>query len=222
VRRSAWALVGLGFGGTLAVAAAGELVADAAVPPLAAVALVSPVANLHGLTLWEPLGNRLRPTGVAVFGAAGARAAMAAHDLADGLGSQAKAVRSIGTMFRDRAVIRTYTSEAHAEQLIHAHADLAPAMAQFLFERVQQVLAEGLVPVTGPAPAVGGVAPPPWVGAEPPKAGEVDAGPPALPGLEPPTPGKTVPPHGLRPNPRIPLDRLRSPQLRIPPPQLRP
>ncbi len=215
----------MGLGGRLGGGAAGGRVGDATMPPLAAVALVSPVANAHGLTLWEPLGNRLRPTGVAVFAAAGARAAMAAHDLADGVGSQAKAVRSIGTMFRDRAVVRTYTSEAHAEVLLHAHADLGPALAQFLYERVQLVLVEGLVLVTGPAPAVGGPAPPPWVGAEPPKEGEADAGVAEPPAAWPESGGKgrpPIPPYGLRNNPRIPLDTIRTPRLRTPPPQERP
>ncbi|MBN1773031.1 MAG: alpha/beta fold hydrolase [Deltaproteobacteria bacterium] len=219
VPRSAWALVGLGFGGTLAVAAAGELAGDAALPPLAAVALVSPVANAHGITLWEPLGNRLRPTGVSVFAAAGARTAMSAHDMADGLGSQAKAVRSVGAMFRDRATIRTYTSEAHAEQLIHAHVDLGPAMAEFLYARVEEALRKGLVRVTGPVPLVGGPPPPPWVGAEPSKDGEPDA---ELSVGGAITPDKMRVPPGLLPNQRIPLDSLRGPRLRTAPPQLRP
>lgn len=216
VPRSAWALVGLGFGGTLAVAAAGNLAGDAAIPPLAAVALVSPVANGHGITLWEPLGNRLRPTGVSVFAAAGARTAMSAHDLADGLGSQAKTVRSIGLMFRDRAALRTYTSEAHAEQLIHVHADLAPAMAEFLYARVEDVLRNGLTPVAGPPPAIGGP-PPAWVGAEPSK--DADAG---APSTEPLVPDRMRLMPALRPNRRIPLDTLHGPRLKVPPPLVRP
>ena len=216
VPRSAWALVGLGFGGTIAVAAAGNLVGDAALPPLAAVALVSPIANGHGITLWEPLGNRLRPTGVSVFAAAGARAAMSAHDLADGLGSQAKTVRSIGLMFRDRAAVRTYTSEAHAEQLIHVHADLAPAMAEFLYARVEDVLRHGLTPVAGPPPSVE-PPPRPWVGAEPSK--DADAGaPPAVPLV----PDRVQMMPALRPNRRIPLDTLHGPRLNVPPPLVRP
>ena len=216
VPRSAWALVGLGFGGTLAVTAAGNLVGDAALPPLAAVALVSPVANSHGITLWEPLGNRLRPTGLSVFAAAGARAAMSAPDLVDGLGSQAKTARSIGTMFRDRAAVRLYTSEAHAEQLIHVHADLAPAMAEFLYARVEDALRHGLTPVTGPAPSVEAPARP-WAGAEP--SSEEDAGaPPALPLL--PERMRLMP--ALRPNWRIPLDTLHGPRIHVPPSLERP
>jgi alpha-beta hydrolase superfamily lysophospholipase len=138
LRRTAYALVGIGSGATVAATAAGELVDDATLPPLAAVALISPIANAHGLSIWPALGDKLLPRDVGVFAAAGSRAAMSLEDAAEGFGSEAKSVQTIGTMFRGAAVTRIYTSEAHGDVLINLHADLAPTLADFLSERLME------------------------------------------------------------------------------------
>ncbi|MBI5488648.1 MAG: alpha/beta hydrolase [Deltaproteobacteria bacterium] len=135
IRRSAYALVGMGMAGTVAAEAAGELVEDSGMPRLGALVLISPIANAHGMTIWSALGDHLLPRRVGVFAAAGSRALLTAADV-DGMGSVAKTVRAIQAMFRDDAVTRIYTSDAHGEVLVNVHADLAPAIADFLFARL--------------------------------------------------------------------------------------
>ncbi|MDI7266361.1 MAG: alpha/beta fold hydrolase, partial [Myxococcota bacterium] len=127
-----WAIVGAGFGGTLAVVAAGAATADPGVGPPAAIVLLSPVANMHGLSIWESLGARLRPGGVQVFAAASSRASMSLDDAAEGIGSDARTVRTISTMLGPGAPVRIYPSDAYAEDLQAAHRDLVPAIVEFL------------------------------------------------------------------------------------------
>ena len=153
--RSTYALVGVGMGVTIAVEAAAELAADATLPPVGAVVLVSPIANARGMSIWPGLGDVLRPRGVGVFAAAGSRALMTAADAADGMGSVAKAVRTIAAMFRGAAVTRIYTTDAHGEALVNVHADLAPAIAQFLLERLEEAGAVAVVAPSG-GPVDGG------------------------------------------------------------------
>ena len=92
------------------------------------------------------------PRRVGVFAAAGSRALLTVADT-DGMGSVAKTVRSIQAMFRDEALTRIYTSDAYGEVLINVHADLAPAIGDFLFERLEDELSGGApsggVPTSG-------------------------------------------------------------------------
>jgi pimeloyl-ACP methyl ester carboxylesterase len=136
LRRTTYALVGVGLGATVAATAAGQLADDGELPPLAALALISPIANAHGLSIWPALGDKLLPRGVGVFAAAGSRAAMSLEDAVEGFGSEAKTVQTIGTMFRGAAVTRIYTTEAHGDVLINQHVDLAPTLADFLYARL--------------------------------------------------------------------------------------
>ena len=136
VPRSAVAVVAVGMAGTVAAEALGNLVEDPSLPRLGALVLISPIANAHGMTIWTGLGDHLLPRRVGVFAAAGSRALLTAAD-ADGMGSVAKTVRSIQAMFRDEALTRIYTSDAYGEVLINVHADLAPAIGDFLFERLE-------------------------------------------------------------------------------------
>ncbi|MBI5498731.1 MAG: hypothetical protein HY907_00690 [Deltaproteobacteria bacterium] len=157
IRRSACALVGVGMAATVAAEAAGELVEDPGMPRLGALVLVSPIANAHGMTIWTALGDHLLPRRVGVFAAAGSRALLTAADV-DGMGSVAKSVRAIQAMFRDDAVTRIYTSDAHGEVLVNVHADLAPAVADFLFARLGDELSGA--PPGGKGVEAGVVAPP--------------------------------------------------------------
>ncbi len=127
-----YAIVGAGFGGTLAVVAAAAATADPGVGPPAAIVLLSPVANMHGLSIWEPLGARLGSAGAQVFAAASSRASMSLDDAAEGIGSDARTVRTISTMLGPGASVRIYPSDAYAEDLQAAHRDLVPAIVEFL------------------------------------------------------------------------------------------
>jgi hypothetical protein len=106
-------------------------------PALRALALISPVANYHGLSIWPGVGEIVRPREIPVFAAAGRQTAMSRDDQTDGMGSQAKTVRQIQAVAGpERTVTRISASAAHGDALFRLHPEVGDALARFLGERL--------------------------------------------------------------------------------------